>query len=153
MAQEVDRPAGAAEILPAGNGTRLCTKCVDGETLRSDETETVDVQGELLECDILEGESEAELGDQTVTVLHRLLLNDEIPFGLAGFGFGGTPLVVELAGKQRRQIAELVASRLNGLVGVPWKYPGTNHIRDADVAPPKVLFPKQQLDNFPPLAG
>ena len=52
---------------------------------RSHETETIDVQGELLECDILEGESEAELGNQTVTVLHRLLLNDEIPFGLAGF--------------------------------------------------------------------
>ncbi len=49
------------------------------------ETETVDLQGESLEGEILEGESETELGEQAVTISHRLLWHEDVPFGLAGF--------------------------------------------------------------------
>lgn len=52
---------------------------------RPDETESVELQGESLECQILEGETSAEFGDQSMTVSHRLLLHADVPFGVAGF--------------------------------------------------------------------
>jgi hypothetical protein len=52
---------------------------------RLDEKETVQVGGQSLECEVLEGEKRAQLGDQSVTMSHRLVLTDDVPFGLAGF--------------------------------------------------------------------
>lgn len=52
---------------------------------RAEQRETVDLQGESLDCAVLEGKSKAELGTQTITVSHRTLLHDDVPFGLAGF--------------------------------------------------------------------
>lgn len=50
-----------------------------------EDTQTVQVGDKSLECKVVEGETRSELGDQSITVSHRLVLHDDVPFGLAGF--------------------------------------------------------------------
>ncbi len=49
-----------------------------------DEKEAVEMQAGKIECDIISGKSEGDLGFVKTTLTHRLLLTDKTAFGLAG---------------------------------------------------------------------
>ena len=49
-----------------------------------DEKEAVEMQAGKIECDVISGTSEGDLGFVKATLTHRLLLTDKTAFGLAG---------------------------------------------------------------------
>ena len=49
-----------------------------------DEKEPVEMQAGKIECDVISGKSEGDLGFVKATLTHRLLLTDKTAFGLAG---------------------------------------------------------------------